>query len=135
MSDSEDILLRVKPNVIKCHPILFSFFIISILISLVLIPYIVVVLLVGYWLLYKYKTELIVTSKRSRVKRGILSKNVIEIEHRDLRNARINQGVLHKLTGVGTLGLSSGGESGVEVKIDGIENPEQVRDLVYQNRE
>lgn len=89
----------------------------------------------GIWWLVTYNRELVVTKNRSRKRKGILANETTELEHQDVKNIQVQQGAIHSLTGVGTLRLSSAGQAGMELNMNGIEDPEGVRDLIYDQRE
>jgi hypothetical protein len=46
----------------------------------------------------------------------------------------VNQSFLQRLFKVGTIGISSAGQSGVEIGVDGLSNPDQIRDLINKYR-
>jgi len=88
----------------------------------------------AYWWLDTYGRELVVTKKRVRKRQGIVSNQTSELELGDVKNVKVEQGMIQSLTGVGTLRLSSAGQSGMEIVMHSIENPEGVRDLIYDTR-
>ncbi|WP_259063472.1 PH domain-containing protein [Salinibacter ruber] len=55
-----------------------------------------------------------------------------ELAHRNIRNVQIDQGPIHRLMQCGTLRLSSAGQSGIELTMRDLDDPEAVRDLIYQ---
>lgn len=88
----------------------------------------------GYWWLQCKGTTLTVTSDRTRLRKGILSKSITEVWHQDIRNVQLNQTFFQRIFGVGTLGISSAGQSGLEISVSGIPDPDKVKDLIDQNR-
>ena len=86
-----------------------------------------------WWLKIK-GTTLTVTSERTSCRRGILSKAISEVWHRDIRNVQLNQSLLQRILGVGTIGISSAGQNEVEINVSGIPDPEQVKRLIDENR-
>lgn len=71
-----------------------------------------------------------VTSQRAIVERGLLSRQVSEIELINLRDIQLRQSLEQRLFRVGTLELSSAGRDIAEVIFTGIANPDRVKDLV-----
>ena len=79
-------------------------------------------------------TRLIITSRRTTLKKGILEKATNEVRHSDVRNVRVTQGFVDRLFGVGTLELSSTGQSDVEIAVKGLPNPQEIADLIREHR-
>jgi membrane protein YdbS with pleckstrin-like domain len=125
---SEDTLLRTQPKMWKANPAGF-------IISILLIPTGIGILILFFWWLSTYNRELIVTKTRTRKRTGILSNETTELEHRDVKNIQVEQGPIQNLMGTGTLRLSSAGQAGMELEMNSVENPEGIRDLIYDQRE
>ena len=49
-----------------------------------------------------------------------------EVEIADLRNVVANQGIVERIFGLGSVGLSTAGQSGFEVRMRGIRDPQKV---------
>lgn len=75
-------------------------------------------------------TVLTITSERTTLTTGILGRSTSEVWHRDIRNIQTTQSLTDRLFGVGTVGISSAGQSDVEVIIQGIANPKQTKELL-----
>jgi uncharacterized membrane protein YdbT with pleckstrin-like domain len=52
----------------------------------------------------------------------------------DVRNIQVSQSFFQRIFGVGWVGISSSGQSGIEIGVDGIPDPEMVRGLINQGR-
>jgi uncharacterized membrane protein YdbT with pleckstrin-like domain len=87
--------------------------------------------LVTLWL-STYSRELIVTSQRARKRTGIIRVSSTEMELRSIRNIQVEQSIMERILGVGTLRLSSAGQSGVELTIRAVDNPKEIRDLILR---
>ena len=87
-----------------------------------------------FWWLKCKGTTLTVTSDRTRLRKGILSKSVTEVWHRDVRNVQLNQSFFQRIFGVGTIGVSSAGQNEIEIKVAGIPDPERVKTLIDKYR-
>ena len=97
------------------------------------------VALVGIYLyireyLHCRATRLIVTNRRTILQSGILSRNTNEVRHSDIRNVLVEQGFFERMFGVGTLELSSAGQSDVEICIKGIADPQGVAETIRKHR-
>ncbi len=87
-----------------------------------------------FWWLSCRATRLTVTDRKVMLRRGLLTKDVNEIRHDDVRNVRVVQNLLQRLLGVGNIGISTAGQSGVEIEVNGLPNPHRVREIINQNR-
>ena len=87
------------------------------------------------WWLKILGTTLSVTSKRTCITRGILSKRTSEVMHSDVRNIQTYQTFLQRILDVGYLAISSAGQSDVETAVKGIPDPDGIRDLIDKYRE
>ncbi|MEM7784997.1 MAG: PH domain-containing protein [Planctomycetota bacterium] len=87
-----------------------------------------------YWWLKCKGTTLTVTNERVRLRKGILSRSITEVWHQDIRNVQLNQTVFQRIFGVGSLGISSAGQSGLEIAVNGMPDPERVKQLIDQHR-
>lgn len=78
--------------------------------------------------------SLTITNRRSIWRRGILVKNVSEVEHEDIRNIQVKQGVTDQLLRVGRVSISSAGQNDMEIQIPGVPRPGEVIELVRQQQ-
>jgi hypothetical protein len=126
-SGTEETLREVSPSLYGRNPF------IHIAVGLLCL---IVVGLVMYgieWLRCR-ATRLVITSERTTLYQGILSRQTNEVRHADLRNVQVHQGVFDRMVGVGTLDLSSAGQSNVEIQIRGIPDPQGIAELIRQHR-
>lgn len=125
----DDVLLHIRPEMIRARPIGFA-------LSVALIPaYGLGIAILLYWWLSAASRELIVTPQRVRKRTGILSNQTTELEHRDVKNVQVSQGPIQNLMNTGTLRLSSAGQAGIELTMSDVEDPQNIRDLIYRQRE
>lgn len=75
-----------------------------------------------------------VYADRVSLERGLLSKCYREFFISDIRSIDIDQGMLGKLVGIGNLTFSTAANLDAVERIDGIPNPQQVRDFVIARR-
>jgi uncharacterized membrane protein YdbT with pleckstrin-like domain len=81
-------------------------------------------LLVGY--LRRIGTRYLITSQRLRISRGIIRKNVQETRLERVQNVNYNQGILDRITGVGTVDFDTAGTDDSEFRFDWVNDPEGV---------
>ena len=91
-------------------------------------------LLIGGAYLNVYATSYTVTSERVIQRKGLLSRRVSEVEISDIRNVQVNQGITQRIFGIGNVGISTAGQSGVEIVFAGIKRPQPVADMIREQR-
>lgn len=87
------------------------------------------------WWLKALATTLTVTEKRTTVRKGILSKYTNEVMHSTIRNIQVRQSFLQRVFNVGYIGISSAGQSGVEIEVYGVPYPDKVQEIIDKHRE
>ena len=126
-ANEEVTLYDENPSMFRNRPVEF---IITVILCAVVVGFVIFLV---WWLRCK-GTQLTITSDRTRLRKGILSKSITEVWHQDVRNVQLNQTFFQRLLGVGSLGISSAGQAGLEISVSGIPDPEQVKDLIDQHR-
>ncbi len=91
-------------------------------------------LLLLSWWLDCLGHRLVVTDRRTIFRKGLLSKFTNEVLHSHVRNIQINQSVFQRLMHVGSIGISSSGQAGIEIFIRGVPNPYDVKSIIDQHR-
>ncbi len=89
----------------------------------------------GWRALQARSTALIITTKRTTERRGWLSRATKEILHDKVQDIQITQSFPQRLLGIGTVGISNAGESGVEIVVDDLPNPKGIRRTIDAYRE
>lgn len=91
-----------------------------------------------FWILCQWvisrKTSITITNKRSILRHGILARNTNEILHSHVQNVQIEQSFRERLFKVGTISISSAGQSDVEIIIGGISKPDDVVNCIDKYR-
>lgn len=89
----------------------------------------------AYWKVSSLGTALIITNKRTIHRQGLLSRQTREVVHDRVQDIQITQSFTQRLYNVGTLGLSSAGESGVEIVVEDLPDPKRLREIIdaYRN--
>lgn len=96
---------------------------------------VVVSLIISLKLWYQvYRKRYVITSKTISVITGILSRDEIEINLKDVRNIEIEQNIFERVISIGNLSFATAGTSGVEVVFHGVSKPMQhkktIKDLM-----
>ncbi len=123
----EPILYEAHPAMFRNNPI---WFIVCVLLCVVVVG--VILLLV--WYLKTLGTTLTVTNEQTTLRRGLLSKNTNDVFHENVRNIIVKQTFFQRLMGVGYVGISSSGQSGVEIEVYGIPDPDRVKEIIDDHR-
>jgi len=99
---------------------------------------IVVFFIIGFmqmiWWLQVLSTTLTVTDKRTILRKGILSKFTNEVLHENIRNIQVYQSFMQRMLKAGSIGISSAGQAGVEIEVQGIPSPYDVKSCIDQYR-
>ena len=87
----------------------------------------------GVLTVWKVKTmgaALEITNKRSIERRGLLAKATSEVLHDAIRNIQIDQTYWNRDWRVGTIGISSSGQDGVEIQVADVPDPQRIREII-----
>ena len=153
-SEQDEIeLYKANPSMFRNHPFAYILTIFAPVLGIVLAIYLVtkeqppwvwlsvLVLLVGggivtylTWWLKSKMTTLTVTSMRTKLRTGLLARNITEVWHQDVRNVQLHQGFWHRIMGVGEIGVSSAAQSEIEIKVKGLPDPDRIKKLIDQYR-
>lgn len=71
-----------------------------------------------------------ITNKRSILRSGFFSKSTTEVLHDHVRNVQVDQTFLNRIFNVGTIGISSSGQDGVEIVAHKIARPMHVKETI-----
>ena len=126
-SEDERTLYESHPSMFRNRPVEFVF---TAILCLVLVG----IVMMFVWWFKSIGTTLTVTNKRTRLRRGLLSKSVTEVWHSDVRNVVLEQTFFQRIFGVGMIGISSAGQSGMEISVAGIPDPDKVKQLIDERR-
>lgn len=119
--NDEPILYEEHPAMFRSNPLLF------ILCAITVIP-------LAIWYLNSRSTTLIVTDDQTTLKKGLLSKHTNDVFHENVRNIQVKQSFFQRIMGVGYVGISSAGQSGVEIEVDGMPDPERIKQIIDEHR-
>lgn len=83
--------------------------------------------------IYRLSTELVVTNKRLIAKQGLIARRTIELNLDKVESLNVNQGILGRILGAGTLIVN--GTGGVKTPFKVIDNPIAFRRAVNEQVE
>lgn len=126
MSEEEDLYVA-SPAMFRNHPIAYILTLILCLVGVGIIIWIV-------WYIRSRSTELTVTNLRTRLHRGWLSRSITEVWHSDVRNVQLDQTLLQRMLGTGRIAVSSSGQSGIEIDVNGLPDPDKIKALIDSHR-
>lgn len=127
-TNEEPILYHAHPAMFRNNPVLFVLYIL-------LIPVLGLglILLIVWWI-QTLGTTLTVTNDQTTLRKGILSKYTNDVFHENVRNIQVRQSFFQRMFNVGWIGISSAGQSGVEIEVRGIPDPERVKQIIDDHR-
>jgi Bacterial PH domain len=112
------------------HPSMFRNYPLHFIFASILFPAGIGAFFLLRWWLKSIGTTLTVTSVRTTERNGLIARNVNEILNANVRNVQVRQTALQRIFGVGTIGVSTSGQSGVEIEVEGILDPMRVKRLI-----
>lgn len=121
--------VTTNPKMFRNRPILF------LLCVVLIIAYGAGLVILLVWWIQTKCTTLTITDKNTTLRRGILSKSINEVRHKDVRNVQVYQSFLQRILGVGRLALSSSGQDGLEIVVNGIRAPMRLKKLIDDQRD
>lgn len=86
------------------------------------------------WYIELSNTRLVVTNKRVTLVRGFASKRSSEVLLEHIRNVTVLQRPAQRMFNAADVGISSSGQSDVELVVKGLANPFAMKKLVDQHR-
>jgi uncharacterized membrane protein YdbT with pleckstrin-like domain len=86
--------------------------------------------LLVWWWVDRLGASIEITTKRTIMHRGIFSKSSSEVVHDNIRNIQVNQTFLQRMTQVGKIGISSSGQDGIELQVNHLRDPDNLRKII-----
>jgi uncharacterized membrane protein YdbT with pleckstrin-like domain len=83
-----------------------------------------------FWHLDLRRTRLTISGQRILYRTGLVSTRESELRVNDVRDIEVTKTLFQRMIGTGTLALSTAGESGMEIVITGLKQPERVREII-----
>ena len=112
------------PSMFGNHPLLFVLYVV-----LIAAFGLGLVLLLIWWI-QTLGTTLTVTNDQTTLRKGILSKYTNDVFHENVRNIIVRQSMFQRMMGTGYIGISSSGQSDIEIEVNGIPDPDLVKELI-----
>ncbi len=127
LEPDEVVLYDSRPLMFRNRPLYF-------VLCLILCPLIIGLILLLVWWIQVLGTRLTVTNEQTTLRKGILSKSTNDVFHSNVRNIQVRQTFLQRLMNVGWIGISSSGQSGLEIEVNGIPDPDKVKQIIDDHR-
>ena len=122
-------LYEAHPSMFRSHPIVFILSVFSIA------AYGMGLVIILIWWLICMRKTLTVTNERTTLRIGILSKQVNEIRHSDVRNIKLRQGLFQRILRSGSIAVGSSATGVYEIVVKGIPHPDKIKELVDKYRQ
>jgi membrane protein YdbS with pleckstrin-like domain len=149
-NEVEQEIVVVRPAMFRAHPFRYSLLVLlfiggivgaifgSISVWLVAPCLIVSLGVLGYfgwwWMSTHWWVKLVITDKRSIRHEGIVRRHTTEVLHNHVRSVDIEQSFIDRILRVGNIGIDSAGQDHVEIEIQDIPGPYQVKKTIDQYR-
>lgn len=87
------------------------------------------------WYFFTFENRLEITNKRIIATRGIFSRATSEVPHEKIQNIQVTQTFTQRIMKIGTVGISSAGQSDIEIVFPNAPNPYRIREIIdaYRN--
>ena len=144
-SGPEQDVMLVRPAMFRARPLLFSGLVLATLggivggFILLAIPVVAglcftgalaALIWLGVWKVMTMSTRLRITNKRTVAIRGLIARASTEVLHDSIRNVQVEQNVMERILGTGTIGISSSGQDGIEIHVRKIPRPDAVTRVI-----
>jgi len=123
----ETVLYKDSPAMFRNRPVLF-------LVCCALIPVGIGLVVLFVWWLRCLATSLVITERRITLRQGLLSKDTNDVLIADIRNVKVRQNLLQRIFGVGTIAVSTSGQSDMEIEVHGVRAPERIKAIIDDRR-
>ncbi len=111
-----------------------SFYLIFMLLLLLFIAILPVLLFYHFYYL-KISNEYIFTNQRILIKKGWIANKVTTIHYGRITDASVNQSILDRILGIGSLSVSTAGSDGYKIILNHLENPHALKKALYEVKE
>lgn len=125
---TEQVLFQAHPAMFRNHPFYFT------LCVVLIAAFGLGLLMLLAWWIQVLGTTLTVTNEQTTLRKGILSKYTNDVFHSNVRNIQVRQSFLQRIFNVGWVGISSSGQSGLEIEVNGIPDPHRVKEIIDDHR-
>lgn len=96
----------------------------------------VIPLIFFYNLFYlKISNEYIFTDKRIIIKKGWLSTKTVSARHSRITDVKVNQSLIERILGVGTISINTAGGEGYEIALSHVSKPYELKKILHVLKE
>lgn len=81
----------------------------------------------AFWKVLTLAAGLEITTKRTIERKGLFSRATSEVLHDNIRNIQVDQTFWQRVCNVGSIGISSSGQDGIEVHMDAVPKPKELQ--------
>mgnify|MGYP001799602281 CR=1 FL=1 len=81
----------------------------------------------AFWKVLTLAAGLEITTKRTIERKGLFSRATSEVLHDNIRNIQVDQTFWQRVCNVGSIGISSSGQDGIEVHMDAVPKPKDLQ--------
>jgi hypothetical protein len=82
---------------------------------------------IGWWWVQCLSAALEITNKRTVSRNGLFSRSTSEVVHDNIRNVQVDQTFWERVWNVGTVGISSSGQDGIEIQMKKVPKPGELQ--------
>lgn len=88
------------------------------------------ILVVAYAEIRRYFVKYHFKSDRVREERGVFKRSVMTVRFERVTQVSLNEGPIERMMGIGDLEIDTAGKDTTELKLRGIKNPEEYREII-----
>lgn len=83
-----------------------------------------------WWWVVSLSAALEITNKRTVARTGLLSRSTSEVVHDNIRNVQVDQTFWERVWSVGSIGISSSGQDGIEIQMQHVPHPQELQKTI-----
>ena len=83
--------------------------------------------LFAWWMRFTVARSLWISNKRTIERRGLLSRSINEVMHDHVLNIQVRQSFIQRVFGIGSIGISSAGQEGIEIFMKDLPRPDDIK--------
>ncbi len=150
----EQEVVTIRPAMFRAHPLRYAFLIILFVAGIVLAilasrsekvwPWVIwpgllisvasLAWFATWWIGAHWWVKLVISNKRTVRHEGIIRRHTTEVLHDHVRSVDIRQSFLQRLLKVGSIGIDSAGQEGIEIQVGDLPDPYRIKALIDRYR-
>ena len=87
---------------------------------------------IGYAFVIRQSTLLTIRNDELTLETGLLSRNSTEVKIRDIKTIDVQQSLVNRMLDIGRIRVATAGTEGWEINIEGIEAPNDIRNMIQK---